>query len=342
MNDRRLMVATAVTTIVAARTSLRGDLAELSVEIAGAFAQTRNRGSLGFVKDHEEGPQDKDHHRADGSHVPGELEKADFDPGDLFVEAEGDRAAGGAEQGDDAAGAGDIGHSHEEPLAEVGRLIALVVETVDGNEQRKDGGGDGGVGHDQGQDRGHDEAAEIDHARLLADECQHLVGETLGQPGLGEDHPDDDGAEDEPHRRMEELLHGEFGPADGIGLTDKELVRPNQEERLSHCDGNACHADGHHLEDPPHRSEEEQGQRRLALFREGEGFTHGVDGCRPGGREVNGEEQTETEQEEEEPLGVDGGRWFLEQAEPGVLGCCGVRHRCRPSRSRFLSRRRAP
>ena len=46
---------------------------------------------------------------------------------------------------------------------------------------------------------------------LTADDDEHLVGQTTGQTGLGEHHPDDNGSEDEPDRRMEELFERQLG-----------------------------------------------------------------------------------------------------------------------------------
>ncbi len=207
--------------------------------------------------------------------------KDDVLTGDLLVETEGDRAAGRAEQGDDAAGAGDVGHAHEEPLAEIRRFVTLVVETVDRDQQGKDRGGDRGVGHDKGQGGGHDEAAEVDAARLLADQDQHFVGQTLGQSGFGEDHADDDRSEDEPDRGVHELLEGELGAADRRITTDHHDVRADQEERLDDRDGDAGDTDWHHLEDPPHGGKQKQTEGRLALRAELECLSHRVDGVGP-------------------------------------------------------------
>ena len=190
---------------------LPGDRTELGVETPGPLSQPGNRGPLRAVDHHEEAPQQEDHHPADGEHVPAQLEEGDVLAGDLLVEAEGHRAARRAEQGDDAARTGDVRHAHEQALAELGGHVAVVVEPIDGHQQRKDRRGDRGVSHDVGQGGGHDEAPEVDPAGLLAYQHQHLVGEAFGEPGLGEDHADDDRSEDEPHRRVEELLEGQLG-----------------------------------------------------------------------------------------------------------------------------------
>jgi hypothetical protein len=214
--------------------------------------------------------RDKDHQPADRRHIVGELEKADLLAGHLLIKTHGHRSAGGAEQGDDGAGPGDIGHADKDALAELGRAVVIGVEGVDGHEQGEHGGRHRRMGHEVGEGRGHDEAAEIDHAGLLADDGQHLVGHALGQAALGEYQADDDGAEDKEHRGVHEVLEGHLGLAD-------------EKHRLGHADGDAGDADGQNLEDPPGGGQGEDRQSTLAFVAEGEVLAHRVDGIRPGG-----------------------------------------------------------
>ena len=138
------------------------------------------------------------------------------------------------------------------------------------------------MGHDEGEGSGHDEAAEIDTAGFLADQDEHLVGQPLGEPGLGEDHADDDRSEDEPDRGVHELLEGQFGAADGGVAANEHDVRTDQEQHLDDCDGDAGDPDRDHLEDPPHGGQQKQTERRLALAVELEGLPHRIDGIGPG------------------------------------------------------------
>jgi len=56
------------------------------------------------------------------------------------------------------------------------------------------------------------------------------------------------------------------------------LGRADQEHGLHHTDGQAGHADGHDLGDPPGGCEQEQAQGRLALASQHEVLTLGING----------------------------------------------------------------
>jgi hypothetical protein len=130
---------------------------------------------------HHEAPQYEDHDPAHRRHVIGQLQEADLPSDDLVVEPDGHCAAGRSQQGDDAARPGHVGHADEHILAELARrLVVAGVERIDRHQQRVHRGSNRGVRHDMGEQRRHHEDAEQDHARLLADQAEHLVGHALG------------------------------------------------------------------------------------------------------------------------------------------------------------------
>ena len=177
------------------------------------------------------------------------------------------------------------------------------------------------MGHDEGQGGGHDEAAEVDEARSLAHQHEHFVGQPLGQPGLREDHTDDDRSEYEPDRRVHELLEGQLRAADRSMAANQHDVGTDQKQHLDDGDRDAGDADRNHLEDPPHRGQEKQPERRLALLAELEGFPHRVDGIRPRRRQINGEEQRYPKKDEEQALPVNGSFGFSPKSDcPAAAG----------------------
>jgi hypothetical protein len=153
--------------------------------------------------------------------------------------------------------------------------------------------------------RGHHEAAEVDHGGAFTHHRQHQVGQSLGEAGLGEDHADHDGSEDEPHRRVKELLEGEFSASEHRPTLD-HTVRANEEQRLKDADENRGHTDGNDLEDPPDRGHEEERDGGLSLGGEFERLSVGIHRRGPRRREVHAEEENRAEGDEKGPLPVDG------------------------------------
>ena len=89
-----------------------------------------------------------------------------------------------SEQGNDTPGSRDKSHADEQTFAESRRLIVVRVKSVNRHEKRINTRSYGRVGHDQGQRRGNDKGAEVDHAGAVADQSQHAVGQSSGKPGL--------------------------------------------------------------------------------------------------------------------------------------------------------------
>ena len=54
---------------------------------------------------------------------------------------------------------------------------------MDGHQQREDGRGHRGVGHEQGHAGNNEKSAQQDEIGFLAHDVQHLVGHALGEPG---------------------------------------------------------------------------------------------------------------------------------------------------------------
>jgi hypothetical protein len=258
---------------------------------AKMMAEARYRLLFRLQEDHEESPEHEHHEPAHRSHVVGQVEEGDLGADDVLVEAYGHGSPGGAQEGDDAARAGDVGHADEHPLAEPGGSVILGVEVVDGDQQGVHGGGHGRVGHDVGQGRGDHEAPEVDHAGLFPHDGEHLVGEPAGQSGLGEDHADDQGREDEEHRRVHEVL-------------ESLACRPDHEEDLEHADGQAGHPDGDHLEDPPDAGQEKDREGPLALGTQDEMFARGIHGVGPGWAEVDAKKEDKAKSKEKDAVPV--------------------------------------
>ncbi len=208
------------------------------------------------------------------------------------VKAGGDRRPARTEQGDDAAAGCGEGHADEQPLAEARGPIAVFVERVHRHEHGKEGGGGRGMGHHQGQKRGHGEASEIERAGALARKGQHHVGRPLGDAGLGQGHADHQGGRHEPDGGIHEV--GERLPG-----------RPDEKQRLQGADGHGGHADGNHLGRPPGQGQPQQPERRLALVRQREAVSRRVHGVGPGGQKVYDAEDPDADAQAEDALPVE-------------------------------------
>ncbi len=132
----RDMTRMQATTMDAAMISFPPQGPEFCIQALGFFAQTGNRGLFRFKKNHEKAPQKKCHQPAHRKHVVGKFKKMKSLADDILNKAHGHGTAGRPQQGDDAAGPGDIGHPDKKPLAEFGGFIPLPVEGIDGHQQR--------------------------------------------------------------------------------------------------------------------------------------------------------------------------------------------------------------
>jgi hypothetical protein len=255
-----------------------GDAAHLLAQPLGFFPQTGDSVLFRLHDHHEKAPQQKGHQPADGGHIVAQFEESHCFAGDFVVKPQGHGTAGGPQQGDDGAGAGNVGHADKKALAEFGRFVPFAVHGVDGHQQRVDGGRHGGVGHDVGQRGGENKTPQVDHAGLFTHNAQHFIGDPAGQPGFGKHQPHHNGAEDKQHAGVHEIFEGIFGRAD-------------EEKHLKHPDGQAGHADGDHLEHPPCGGQQKDRQAPFAFRGERKGFSLGIDGVRPGRGIINKDEQ---------------------------------------------------
>ncbi len=250
---------------------------EAGVQAGYPLPEPRNGLLLGRIDQHEVPPEDKGHEDSHREHVIAQLEEPDGPTHRLGEKPDGHGPPGRPQERDDAPGPGHEGHPHEEPLPEPGGLGVVGIEGVYGNQKGIDGGGHRGVRHDESQGRSHDETAQVDHAGPLPHQPQHLVGQAPGQPRLGEDHSDHEGADDEPDGGVHEI--GERVPG-----------RTNQEEGLNHPDGDGRDADGHHLRHPPGGRQEEEAHGQLTLPAQCKAFTQRRDGFRRRGHEIEDRE----------------------------------------------------
>ena len=108
------------------------------------------------------------------------------------------------------------------------------------------------MSHDMRQGCCHNKAAQVDHARFFTDNGKHLVGNALGQAGLGENHANHNGTENKEYRRVHEILKGNLGVA-------------YKKKGLQHTDGQASHANGYNLKNPPGCCQQEDSQGPFAL-----------------------------------------------------------------------------
>ncbi len=123
---------------------------------------------------------------------------------------------------------------------------------MDGHEQRKHGSGNRRMGHDMGQGRSHNKAAEIDHTGFFADNGEHLVGNTFGKPCLGENHTNDNGTKDKENGRIHEIL-------------ECHLRITNHKECLEKTDSETGDTNRHHLKNPPCCCQCKNGQGTFGL-----------------------------------------------------------------------------
>ncbi len=134
---------------------------------------------------------------------------------------------------------------------------------MDGHQQREDGRGHRGVGHEQGHAGDDEKGAQQDEIGIFAHDIQHLVGHALGEPGDREGQAHDHRAEDKPDGGVKEVFQGLVGG-------------PDRKDYLEQADGDGGGADGHHLEDPPDRGHEKEAQGHPALRRQGKVLARGI------------------------------------------------------------------
>ena len=134
---------------------------------------------------------------------------------------------------------------------------------MDGHQQREDGRGHRGVGHEQGHAGDDEKGAQEDEIGILAHDVQHLVGHALGEAGDREGQTHDHRTEDKPDGGVKEVFEGLVGG-------------PDRKDYLEQADGDGGGADGHHLEDPPDRGHEKEAQGHAALGRQGKVLARGV------------------------------------------------------------------
>ncbi len=144
------------------------------------------------------------------------------------------------------------------------------------------------MGHDVGQKGRDHKAAQIDHGRSLSHDHEHLEGQAFGDADLGEYRADDQGSENEEHRRIHEIL-------------ERICCRPDKKQGLDDPDGDTGHADGQHLENPPGPGQKKQGQGPLALLAQDKMLACRIDGIRPGGRIIHPDEQKDPCEQKNEP-----------------------------------------
>ncbi|EKD34661.1 MAG: hypothetical protein ACD_75C02244G0001 [uncultured bacterium] len=146
--------------------------------------------------------------------------------------------------------------------------------------------------HEVSKRRGHNEAAQIDHAGPLADDGEHFIGHSLGQAALSENQTDHDGSENKKNRRIHEIL-------------ERYLRLTNEKHGLGHTDSDAGHTDGQNLENPPGCGQGKNRQCSFAFLGQNKMVALRVDGIRPGRAIVDDKKQSDPQQKEEYPFPVE-------------------------------------
>ena len=258
--------------------------AQFSGQILGFFPQPRDDRPLRFEKGDDDEPDGEDHQEAHGQHVINEFEEADILTGELLEHAGRGHAPGGAQEGDDGAGAGGPGHADEQALAEPGGLVGFAVQGIDGQQQREDGRGHRGVGHDQGHGAHHQEGPQQNQIGSFPHDGEHLVGHALGETRGGKGGADDHGAENEPDGGVQEVAQGFLGS-------------PDKEEHLEQADGNGGDADGHNLKDPPDTGHEKEADGHLAGPGQLKDLSPRINRIRQTGNEIKQEKDSKTQED---------------------------------------------
>ena len=104
-----------------------------------------------------------------------------------------------------------------------------------------------------GQQGSYNEYAQIDAAGLFADDHKHLIGQTLGQSGLGEYEPDHYGCKDKQDGGVHEIFEGHLGRAD-------------EKHGLQYADGQGGYADGYNFKYPPCACQQKYADSTFSLF----------------------------------------------------------------------------